>query len=105
MLTAGVLGTALGDDTSHAFGEGAASVGLTLLLSLTLLVTRGGMPFVGAYWGTVAVARTAGTAMGDWLAENHSLSLGLPVSTLLTGSAFLGVLLLWRSQPRLSVGG
>lgn len=110
MLTAGVLGTVLGDDTSRAFGEGAASVGLALLLSLVLFVTRGGVAFAGAYWGTVAVARTAGTAMGDWLAENHLLNLGLPLSTLLTGSAFLAALLLGRRgqerrRQELPVGG
>lgn len=75
MLTAGVLGTVLGDDTSRALGEGGASVGLALLLSLVLFVTRGGLAFVGAYWGTVAVVRTAGTAMGTgWRKTTGSTS-------------------------------
>ena len=99
MLTAGVLGTVLGDDASHAVGEGPASIGLGLLLGLVLLVTRGEVGSVFTYWGSVAVARTAGTAIGDWLAENHALNIGLPLSTLLTGIAFVAVLLLWRARP------
>lgn len=99
MLTAGVLGTVLGDDASHAVGEGTASIGLGLLLGAILLVTRSRARSVLAYWAIVAVARTAGTAMGDWLAENHVLNIGLPLSTLMTGTAFVAVLLLWRSRP------
>jgi uncharacterized membrane-anchored protein len=99
MLTAGVLGTILGDDASHAIGEGPASIGLGLLLGLVLLVTRGKVRSIFTYWGTVAVARTAGTAIGDWLAENRIISIGLPLSTLLTGIAFVAVLLLWRARP------
>ena len=99
MLTAGVLGTVLGDDASHVVGEGPASIGLGLLLGLVLLVTRGEVRSVIAYWGTVAVARTAGTSIGDWLAENRIINIGLPLSTLLTGIAFIAVLLLWRSRP------
>jgi hypothetical protein len=36
--------------------------------------------------------------MGDWLAENKILDIGLPVATSITGAAFIGVLLLWRSR-------
>lgn len=97
MLTAGVLGTVLGDDFSRLVGQGTASISLGVLLGLVLLLTRGAAVPLGAYWGTVAVARTAGTAVGDWLAENRLLSLGLPLSTMLTGFAFLAVLL-WRGQ-------
>ncbi len=99
MLAAGVLGTVVGDDASHAIGEGPASICLGLLLSLILLVTRGEVRSIFSYWGTVAIARTAGTAIGDWLAENRYISIGLPLSTLLTGIAFVTVLLFWRSAP------
>ena len=99
MLTAGVLGTVLGDDASHKVGEGPASIGLGLLLGVGLLVTGGEVRSIFAYWGTVAVARTAGTAIGDWLAENRIFDIGLPLSTLLTGTAFVAVLLLWQSRP------
>lgn len=98
MLTASVLGTVLGDDASLAVGEGPASIGLTLLLVVVQLVTRGEVRSVFTYWSTVAVAWTAGTAIGDWLAENRIFNIGVPLSMLLTGTAF-AVLLLWRSWP------
>lgn len=98
MLSAGVFGTALGDVCSHAFGEGPASIGLGILLvACVLLYFRAALfgALVG-YWCTIAVARTAGTCIGDWLAENRALHIGLPLSTLITALAFAAVLLLWR---------
>ena len=104
MLAAGVFGTALGDVCSHAVGQGVASLGLGLLLALVLFARwRGLLAAIGGYWLTVAVARTAGTAIGDWLAENKTLHLGLAPATLLTGAAFVAVLLLWRSGNRAKV--
>ena len=101
MLTAGVFGTVVGDICSHAVGEGVASLGLAALLFGVLLAGRGrAAQVIALYWTTVAVARTAGTAMGDWLAENKLLHIGLPLSTLITGVAFVGVLILWRSQGK-----
>jgi uncharacterized membrane-anchored protein len=52
------------------------------------------------YWFTIAVARTAGTAIGDWLAENERIPIGLPLATLITGLSFVAVLVLWRSRPQ-----
>lgn len=100
MLTAGVFGTVFGDVCSHLAGQGPASLALGLVLVLILVAgwkrAAGAIAF---YWGTLAVARTAGTAMGDWLAENKALHIGLPLSTLITGCLFVGVLLVWRSRP------
>lgn len=101
MLSAGVLGTVLGDDASHAFGQGPTAIGLGLLLGALLPLTQGGLASIFAYWATVGVARTAGTAMGDWLAERQGLDLGLPVSMLITGGALALVLLLWRPRQAL----
>ncbi len=99
MLGAGVFGTVLGDICSHWVGKGAASLGLDLLLALALFArSRASAKTVALYWLTVAVARTAGTAMGDWLAETKELHIGLPLSTLITGIAFSATLLLWRSS-------
>jgi uncharacterized membrane-anchored protein len=99
MLMAGVFGTALGDLLSHIHGQGAASLGLALALAAVLLVQRRNpLPPVLGYWLTIAVARSAGTAIGDWLAENQWMNLGLPLCTLLTGGAFLAVLLAWTRQ-------
>ena len=107
MLTAGVFGTVVGDICSHTVGQGWASIALGLLLGGVLMAgrRRSGASaialyatIVPLYWLTVAVARTAGTAMGDWLAENHILHLGLSVATLITGAAFAGTLVVWRSR-------
>ena len=105
MLGAGVFGTLLGDVCSHLIGQGPASIALVVVLALALFARgRGLLGVTAAYWATVAVARTAGTAMGDWFAENKQLDIGLPLSTLLTGAAFVAVLLLWRSRPAAGAG-
>jgi uncharacterized membrane-anchored protein len=96
MLTAGVFGTVVGDVCSHLIGQGLAAVGLSVILGLALLMRRRStVQTVAVYWITVAVARTAGTAIGDWLAENKFTDIGLPLSTVLSGCAFVGVLLFW----------
>ena len=99
MLAAGVFGTVVGDIAQHGVGQDLATVGLVVLLA-TLLAIRGtGAWTVASYWATVAFARTAGTAIGDWLAENKFLALGLPWATLLSGTVFVMLLLsLWRTR-------
>lgn len=99
MLTAGVFGTVLGDYFEHLVGQGPAAIGLAVLLAAALLIYgKGVLAAAYGYWLTIAVARTTGTAIGDWLAENKHLHIGLPLCTLLTGVALAGVLLLWRSR-------
>jgi uncharacterized membrane-anchored protein len=101
MLLAGVFGTVLGDVVSHYYTEATASIGLGLLLAVILLGRwQGIVAAIPGYWLTVSVARTAGTAMGDWLAENKIFDIGLSVSTLITGCVFVGILVLWRSGTR-----
>ena len=98
MLTAGVFGTVVGDICEHAIGEGVALVVLTALFLCVLFVGGHRATQTNAlYWAIVAVARTTGTAIGDWLAENKVLHIGLSASTLLTGVAFVAVLVLWRT--------
>jgi uncharacterized membrane-anchored protein len=100
MLTAGVFGTVLGDLCEHVFGDNVAVIGLTVLLAVVLLAYRNfASAALASYWLTVAVARTTGTAIGDWLADSPSVSLGLPLSTLITGASLAAVLILWRG-PR-----
>jgi len=98
MLTAGVLGTVLGDDCSHLLGQRPASVALGVLLGIALMLPQGGAASIGTYWTTVAIARTAGTAIGDWLAESKFLNIGLPLSTLLSGITFVAILIVWRRR-------
>lgn len=101
MLAAGVFGTVLGDVCEHALGEGTALLVLSAILAFILWYGRGGrVQTLYYYWLTVAVARTTGTAIGDWLAESHDLNIGLPVSTLITGIVFVGLLVLWRPDAQ-----
>jgi uncharacterized membrane-anchored protein len=101
MLSAGVFGTVLGDICEHAFGEGIAAIGLTILLLIVLAAGfRRAAQQIAIYWLIVAVARTAGTAIGDWFAENEILHIGLPLCTLGSGIAFVGILLFWRSSQK-----
>jgi uncharacterized membrane-anchored protein len=107
MLSAGVFGTFFGDVASKLVGQGAASLGLGLLLVLALAawrMQRGRLLWL--YWVAVAVARTAGTAMGDFLAENETLHIGLPLATAITGTIFVAILLVWqRSEWRATAQG
>ena len=101
MLFAGVFGTVLGDVCSHYYTEAHAAIGLGLLLAVILLGRWQGVVAASpGYWLTVSVARTAGTAMGDWLAENKIFDIGLTVSTFITGLVFVGILVMWRSGTR-----
>jgi uncharacterized membrane-anchored protein len=93
MLAAGVFGTVTGDICSHKFGQGPAALGLFIILAILLAVAKSSLATsVAVYWCAVALARTAGTCMGDWLAETKTLRIGLPLSTLLTGIAFVAIL-------------
>jgi len=94
----------LGDICSHAFGQGVTSLVLGALFAVVLLLGhKRAASVIAMYWVTIAIARTAGTAMGDWLAENKVLHIGLPLSTLITGLVFVGVLVLWRTGPKEAV--
>lgn len=99
MLTAGVFGTVLGDVFSHYWGQGVTSLVLGAALAAVLFVGRKkSLKTVYYYWLTIAVARTAGTAIGDWLAENKTLHIGLLVATILSGLTFAAVLIFWKSR-------
>lgn len=107
MLAAGVFGTAAGDAVLGVLGGPAgmggvyASLILGGILAVLLLFGRGGRIQMLYYtWLTICVARTAGTAIADMLAENEKLNIGLINSTILTGIVFVGVLVLWRSRPQ-----
>ncbi len=101
MLAAGVFGTVTGDVSSHLFGQGPSSLalGAAFVLLLAAFGERAAT-HVAVYWCAVTVARIAGTCIGDLLAENRVLHVGLPLSTLLTGAAFIAILTLWRGMPR-----
>jgi uncharacterized membrane-anchored protein len=106
MLSAGVLGTFYGDVASKTVGMPAASLGLFILfLGAVGVWVKAGAQRFWLYWLVVGVARTFGTAAGDLVAEEPHLDIGLGLSTILTGAAFLAVLLLWRGGKGLPLRG
>ena len=103
MLAAGVFGTVVGDISSHNFSQGPSAIVLTALFAGVLAAAGSRAATRPAiYWLAIALARIAGTCIGDWLAENKTLHIGLPFSTLLTGTAFIATLLLWRNAQQAS---
>jgi uncharacterized membrane-anchored protein len=97
MFIAGALGTVIGDYCSHDLhlGDGGASVLLVPILAMLFVIARNGLlrslPF---YWLTIVAVRAAGTAVGDLLAGRNML--GLPLGTLVTGTLFVMLLVVWR---------
>lgn len=105
MLTAGVLGTALGDVCADDLGLGAgpaAAINLLILASILGLGLKASLRVKAGYWLAVVAVRTAGTNVGDWLASHDGLGLGLPLSVTLTGLAFGTLVALWRPRPALA---
>jgi uncharacterized membrane-anchored protein len=114
MLGCGVFGTILGDtcegvprdilghnairkDTSEGI---AAIVLFVVLLAVLMAVKNVATRFIALYWLTVAICRTTGTAIGDWLADEKIVEIGLSYATLITGIAFVAVLVFWRGGSK-----
>jgi uncharacterized membrane-anchored protein len=102
MLTAGTLGTAIGDFTSDlGLGSGLGTVLLAAILAVALAWgSRSNWATRLAYWGCIVAVRSAGTTAGDFCAFGQGLRLGLPLSTGLSGVALVAVLMLWRDGRR-----
>jgi uncharacterized membrane-anchored protein len=99
MLTAGTLGTAIGDCVAEEFGLGAGYATLALGAALLLVLAAGvpgGWRGKAAYWWAIVAVRAAGTTAGDFVAFRHGVGLGLPLSTAITGAVFVCLLMLWR---------
>ncbi len=111
LLTAGVLGTAIGDGSAEDLHLGTGCGTLTLSAIALLLVGLGVRSCWGtkaAYWLAIVAVRAAGTTAGDWLAFRaggsiaNGLGLGLPIATTATGAVFVLIISLWPSHnPRL----
>jgi uncharacterized membrane-anchored protein len=97
MFVAGTLGTVIGDFCSHDWrlGDGWAAILLSGILFALFLAGRNlllwSLPF---YWLIIVMIRAAGTVVGDFFAGRNIL--GLPLSTLLTGLLFIGLLIVWK---------
>jgi uncharacterized membrane-anchored protein len=99
MLAGGVFGMAAGDMCSRKVGEAVASLCLAVILVSVLLVARRRTGRDGRwYWTAVAIALTAGASIGAWMAHNTFLNGDLSFSGLISGLAFLDVLVFWRTH-------
>lgn len=102
MLTAGTFGTAMGDYLWHKLGIGPTTLGLTLVWGTVYALGRHRwLTTIFGYWAAVALVRTTGTAIGDYLAEGRFTHLGLALATLCSGAVYMGLLWFWPVQrPR-----
>ncbi|UAK25778.1 COG4705 family protein [Sphingomonas nostoxanthinifaciens] len=100
MLTAGALGTIIGDGLGHAFGPVTTSVpisaGLASLTVIALLGARARLRWVSttSYWIMIVAVRWWGTNVGDAVA----FLIGLLVSASILGTVLAALLMLW--MPR-----
>ena len=105
LLTAGTLGTAIGDcsaDSLH-LGTGYATLVLGAVFAVILaLGKRSRWTMKVAFWSAIVAVRAAGTTAGDWFAFRddpglrNGLQMGLPLSCALMSVVFIGVLILWK---------
>ena len=104
MMTAGVLGTVLGDYVADEYGLAATAGYLSLALAiLVLLGFKNFLVMTPLYWLGIALARVAGTDVGDWLAksaEKGGSGLDLPTATVISGFAFTVLALFWKSKQK-----
>jgi uncharacterized membrane-anchored protein len=101
LLTAGTLGTAIGDWVAEELNFGTA-VGTLVLGAITAVVLiagrRSGWSTRASYWLGIVAVRSAGTTAGDYLAFKPGVDLGLLASTSLTCALFVVTLIAWRDQ-------
>lgn len=100
MLVAGTLGTVLGDYASFGLGLGTRYASLLLDILLAVVLWLGGVrlfAITAYYWFAIVVVRTAGTAMGDYLAGKE-VGIGLEMSTVLSGLLFVLVAWVWKDE-------
>jgi uncharacterized membrane-anchored protein len=107
LLTAGALGTAVGDwvaeDLHLGTGGGTLMLGGVFAVILAL-GSRSRWTTKASYWLAIIAVRSAGTTAGDWLAFreepglSNGLHLGLPLSTAFTCALFVGTLFLWSAR-------
>ena len=102
MLTAGTLGTVMGDYVADivGLGNGGSAAALSVVVAAILAIRSfAGLTTAPFYWLAVVAIRAAGTSGGDFVAGRHGLALGLELSTAVTGALLVAVLLIWRRQP------
>lgn len=104
MLLAGVWGTLFGDYASFGLHleTAGASVVLSLVAGTCIAMFHRRVPLsMARYWIAVCAVRAAGTAIGDYLAED---CFSLAVSTAMTGLVFIASVYRF-SKPHPAVAG
>jgi uncharacterized membrane-anchored protein len=100
MLTAGTLGTVVGDGIGHVIHP------ITVGVPISAIIATGAVAFIlrqkmrldmasaeaASYWAAIVAIRTWGTSFGDIAA----FFLSLPVSMMLSGLLLAGTLIVWR---------
>jgi uncharacterized membrane-anchored protein len=113
LLTAGALGTAIGDWVAEDLhlGTGGGTLVLSAVFAVILaLGKQSRWTTKASYWLAIIAVRSAGTTAGDWLAFrekpglSNGLHLGLPLSTAFTCALFVGTLFLWSARRSHSGG-
>jgi uncharacterized membrane-anchored protein len=100
MLLAGALGTVLGDYFSFGLKLGTLRAAFILSVPVAIVLYLGGsrlLTQLSYYFLTVVMIRAAGTAAGDYMARN----IGLSLSTLVSGMAFVEFLTMWKSKEQI----
>jgi uncharacterized membrane-anchored protein len=107
LLSAGTLGTAMGDWVAEELhvSTGYGTILLGVVYGLVLAMgRRSRWTRKVTYWSSVVAVRAAGTTAGDWLAFredpglHNGLHLGLPLSTAISGALFFGCLIAWKTR-------
>jgi uncharacterized membrane-anchored protein len=101
MLTAGTLGTVLGDGIGHVIRPITVGVPISAMIATGAVAlifvqrTRLDRASAGAatYWAAIVAIRTCGTNFGDIAA----FLLSLPVSMLVSALLLVGTLIVWRT--------
>jgi uncharacterized membrane-anchored protein len=103
MLTAGALGTALGDFTSAMSGLGLSGASLLLsgLAALLIMARRTvGRASILSYWLVVVAIRAAGASVGGFSAQQMGLASSAAVAALV-----LACVLFYRPKPHRRLAG
>jgi uncharacterized membrane-anchored protein len=99
MLAVSVFGTTFGDFVGDdmGFGLAKASLSLGVLLAVVLFVqARARNANEMGYWAVIALVRTAGTCIADYVTEEEGLNLGFGFTAALIATLLLSILLARR---------
>lgn len=103
MLTAGTLGTDVGDYLAGGLKLGLGLGSLILIATVVAALALRGLPGWAprpTYWIAVVTIRSAGTTVGDYFESRHGLNLGLPICTAFWAVVLIALLLAWRTPNR-----